>query len=123
MTINTKPNEVLLLNLINSIILIYTQNYLFCSKKKIFLQNKLKIPMTHLFKVQLQHSDMFVKGIDLEKSTITYQIREKDTGKSMESEITVPFFINEVEQKIEFSGGRYIAIGLAALINQVLNVI
>jgi hypothetical protein len=79
--------------------------------------------MTHLFKVQLQHSDMFVKGIDLEKSTITYQIREKDTGKSMESEITVPFFINEVEQKIEFSGGRYIAIGLAALINQVLNVI
>lgn len=79
--------------------------------------------MTHLFKVQLQHSDMFVRGIDLEKSTITYQIRDKNTGQSMESETTVPFFINEVEQKVEFSGGRYIAIGLAALINQVLNVL
>lgn len=79
--------------------------------------------MTHLFKVQLQHSDMFVKGIDLERSMITYQIRDKITGQSIESETTVPFFINEVEQKIEFSGGRYIAIGLAALINQVLNVL
>jgi len=76
--------------------------------------------MTHLFKVQLQHSDMFVRGIDLEKSTITYQIRDKNTGQSMESETTAPFFINEVEQKVEFSGGRYIAISLAALINQVL---
>jgi len=76
--------------------------------------------MTHLFKVQLQHSDMFVRGIDLEKGTITYQIRDKNTGQSMESETTTPFIINEVEQKVEFSGGRYLAIGLAALINQVL---
>ena len=80
--------------------------------------------MTHLFKVPLQHSDMFVKAIDLEKSSISYQIRDKITGIQMESEtLAAPFFINEVEQKIEFSGGRYIAIGLAALINQVLNVL
>lgn len=77
--------------------------------------------MTHLFKVQLQHSDMFVKEIDFEKTMIRYQIRDKLSGNLMEAELYVPFFINEVEQKVEFSGGRFIAIGLAALINQVLN--
>ena len=76
--------------------------------------------MTHLFKVPLQHSDIFVKEIDLEKSMIRYQIRDKISGNQMESESHVPFFVNETEQKIEFSGGRYIAIGLAVLINQVL---
>lgn len=76
--------------------------------------------MTHLFKVQLQHSDMFVKEIDLEKTMIRYQIRDKLNGNLMEAESYVPFFINEVEQKIEFSGGRFIGISLAALINQTL---
>lgn len=79
--------------------------------------------MIHLFKVQLQHSDLFVKELDLERSMIRYQIRDKVTGNIMEPETNVPFFINEVEQKIEFSGGRYIAISLVALINQVLNVL
>jgi hypothetical protein len=79
--------------------------------------------MTHLFKVPLQHSDMFVKGIDLERSIIQFQVRDKLTGNLLEPEQNVPFFVNEVEQKVEFSGGRYIAIGLAALINQVLNVL
>lgn len=76
--------------------------------------------MTHLFKIPIQNSDMFVKGIDIEKNLITYQVRDKLTGNLLEPEQTVSFTINEVEQKVEFSGGRYIAIGLAALINQVL---
>ena len=37
----------------------------------------------HLFKVQLQHSDMFIVAIDLAAETITYQIREH-TGKLLE---------------------------------------
>ena len=74
--------------------------------------------MAHLFKVQLQHSDMFVRMIDLEKSKIQYSVRDKLTGNLLEPEQNVPFIVNEVEQKVEFSGGRYITIGLAVLINQ-----
>lgn len=76
--------------------------------------------MTHLFKIQLQHSDMFIKELDIEKNMIRFQIRDKNNGTLMEAESYVPFIINEMEQKIEF-GARFIAVGLANHIIQILN--
>jgi hypothetical protein len=76
--------------------------------------------MTHLVKVQLQHSDMFVKILDLEKNLITFQIRDKISGILLEPETTLPFVVNELEQKIEF-GARYIQFGLAQIISNYLN--
>lgn len=76
--------------------------------------------MTHLVKIQLQHSDMFVKTLDVEKNLITFQIRDKITGNLLEPETTLPFTVNEMQQKIEF-GSRYIALGLAQIISQHLN--
>jgi hypothetical protein len=77
--------------------------------------------MKHLYKVGLQLSDMFISELDIEKSMIRYTIRDKISGQLIEPEHYVPFTVNENEQKVEFNGGRYIAIGLAALINQVLS--
>lgn len=73
----------------------------------------------HLYKVQLQNADMFVKDLDFNSQMIRYQIRDKSTGALMESESHVKFEINEVEQKIEF-GSRFINLGFAILISDVL---
>ena len=42
--------------------------------------------MTHFVKVQLELSDLFIREITAD--TITYQVREKDTGKLLEAEKT-----------------------------------
>jgi hypothetical protein len=76
--------------------------------------------MTHLVKIQLQHSDMFVRSLDIEKNLITFQIRDKITGHLLEPEITQPFVVNDPEQKIEF-GARFIHIGLAQIVATHLN--
>lgn len=76
--------------------------------------------MTHLYKVGLQFADMFIRELDTEKNTIRYTIRDKVSGQLLEPEVNVPFIINELEQKIEFSGGRFIAIGFAAIIAETL---
>lgn len=75
--------------------------------------------MTHLYKVPLQNSDLFVREIDLDSYRIRYEIRDKITGSLMESPSYVPFTVNEQEQKIEFNG-RFIAIGLVGIISHVL---
>lgn len=74
---------------------------------------------THLYKIQLQMSDMFVKELDFNTQMIRYQIRDKSTGVLLESESYVKFDINDVEQKIEF-GSRFINLGFAIMISDTL---
>lgn len=76
--------------------------------------------MTHLYKVSLQHADMFIRELNLENNTIRFEIRDKNTGVLMEPEIVSKFMVNELEQKIIFAGGRFINIGLAILIGETL---
>lgn len=71
--------------------------------------------MTHLFKINLQFSDIFIKELNIKNRIITFQIRDKNNGNLMEPETSMPFLINENEEKIEF-GARFIAIGLAEII-------
>jgi len=76
--------------------------------------------MTHLFKVSLQFADMFISKLDFESQMIQFQIRDKETGVTMESESHVKFIVNELDQKI-YMGSRFIDLRLALLISTTLN--
>lgn len=39
-----------------------------------------------LYKVPLEHSDLFITHVDLEKATITYTVRDKESGRLLEPE-------------------------------------
>ena len=72
--------------------------------------------MKHLVKVCLQNSDMFVSNI--ENNKITYEIRDKVSGKNLEAIKTSTFTVSE--QKIDFDN-RFIALPLFNYLNQILN--
>jgi hypothetical protein len=44
----------------------------------------------HIFKVQLDLSDMFIYNIDVDKKLITYEVREKDNGHLLEPRHNAP---------------------------------
>lgn len=70
----------------------------------------------HMFKVPLQHSDMFVRGIDFKNKMIEYSIHTQDGGllePIKKSKFT------ESEVRIDFDG-RYIAYDYAVHISNTL---
>jgi hypothetical protein len=73
--------------------------------------------MTHLFKIPLQNSDMFVKSIDFNTKLIDYSIRDKETGNLLEPSSITPFTIDG--NKLNF-GSRFIALEYAKIIQQLL---
>ncbi len=74
--------------------------------------------MTHLFKVPLQHSDMFVSALNAENQTITWQIFTKE-GKPMEPVKTEKYTVHNGE--FLFDKNRAISLQLAETINETLN--
>lgn len=74
--------------------------------------------MKHLFKVSLQHSDLFVSAVSTDKNTITWQIYDK-TGKPMEPEKTEKYVVHNNE--MIFDKNRSLPLALAETINQTLN--
>lgn len=74
--------------------------------------------MTHLFKVQLQHSDLFVSAIDPIKKLISYELREKNTGVLLEPSNFSKFEV--LEDRISFDK-RQIPIPVVKMIVETLN--
>jgi hypothetical protein len=74
--------------------------------------------MLHLYKIDLEHSDMFIRGIDLKKNLIEYQILDKQ-GKAMEPIKKDKFILNGTE--VIFDKNRTLHINLINHINQTLN--
>jgi hypothetical protein len=72
----------------------------------------------HLFKVELEHSDMFIRGLDFKTQLIEYQIFDKE-GKPMEPLKKDKFVLNKGE--IIFDKNRYIASDFASHIASILN--
>lgn len=58
--------------------------------------------MTHLFKIPLQHADMFISHIDIEKHLISYEMRDKNSGILIEPPINNDVF-SVLEDRISFS--------------------
>jgi hypothetical protein len=75
--------------------------------------------MTHLFKIALEHSDMFIRGLDIDNQLIEYQIVDKLSGKPMEPIKKDKFFVNQ--DQIVFDKNRTLHIELVSRINQTLN--
>lgn len=73
--------------------------------------------MTHLFKIPLQNSDMFVKSIDFNTKLIDYSIRDKNTGNLLEPISITPFTIDG--DKITF-GSRFIGLEYAKAVQELL---
>ena len=73
--------------------------------------------MKHLFKVPLPTADMFVSALNMEDQAISYEVREKDTVKLLETPSTVPFEV--IENRISF-GGRFINLQYAEEIAETL---
>lgn len=74
--------------------------------------------MIHLFKVPLEHSDMFIRSLDLKTQLIEYQVFGKD-GKPMEPLKEDKFIINE--DTIIFDKSRFINLEYATYIAETLN--
>lgn len=74
--------------------------------------------MTHLFKIQLPNSDMFIREIVGDR--ITYEVREKDTGKLLEHQRTSKFDVGS-DQCVHFDN-RYIHVSVFARVLQTLAV-
>jgi len=74
--------------------------------------------MIHLFKIELQLSDMFIRELLFDTNTIWYQIRDKQTGALLEPESKQKFEIQG--DKITF-GSRFIHINLAKYVNNILH--
>ncbi len=74
--------------------------------------------MTHLFKVQLQHSDLFISAIDPIKCLISYEVRDKKTGLLLEPSSFSKFEV--LEDKISFDK-RQIPIPIVQQIVETLN--
>lgn len=72
--------------------------------------------MNHLFKVELERSDMFIRSID--DTHIVYQVREKDTGKLMEAEKKSVYTI-ATDKRVYFDS-RFIALDLFNHIKNIL---
>lgn len=75
--------------------------------------------MVHLFKVPLQHADMFIRAINLKDSTITYQMLDKITAAPLEPLKNDKFIVNKGQ--ILFDKNRFIDLQYAQLIDQTLN--
>lgn len=65
--------------------------------------------MTHLFKIQNQFADVFIKKIN--KDDLIYEVRDKTTGVLMEPERTARYYIDELQKKIHFDE-RYMSFEL-----------
>lgn len=74
--------------------------------------------MTHIFKVTLSNSDMFIHQVDWTNKTIKYSIRDKDNGKKLEPLKTSPF-VTEGEM-IHFDY-RHITVNYLKEIDRILN--
>lgn len=58
--------------------------------------------MIHLFKVPLQHADMFISSIDTKNHLISYTMRDKNTGTLIEPPIVNDVF-EVLQDRISFS--------------------
>lgn len=74
--------------------------------------------MTHLFKVPLEHSDMFIRGLNMTNNFITYQIYDS-FGKPMEPIKEDKYLVRQ--DQIIFDKNRSLHIKLVERINQFLN--
>jgi len=74
--------------------------------------------MIHLFKVQLQHSDMFIKRLSFTTKMIVYSIRDKVTGNLLEP-VKVSKFEEASDGTIKFDE-RFIATPFAKYIQETL---
>lgn len=74
---------------------------------------------TSLFRLPLQHSDMFVRSIDFNNQIIKYRIYDKEKGTPMEPERESKFTISE--SQIDFDNVRFINYDLARFIEEKLN--
>jgi hypothetical protein len=73
----------------------------------------------HIFKVQLINSDLFISGVDLINKTLTYQLRDKYSGKLLEPEFkNSKFTVNSSQAHFD---SRFINLDLLTHIQQVLN--
>lgn len=72
--------------------------------------------MTHLLKIPLDLSDLFIAAID--EKYITYQIRDKETGRLLEPPRKSPYMV--LEDKIQFDM-RFIPIVKAQYAAQLLS--
>lgn len=71
----------------------------------------------HVFKLELEYSDIFIYDLDLPNKTITYEVRDKDEGKLMEPRCQSK--LQFTEDKILFDH-RHITKPLAAYIVAIL---
>lgn len=74
----------------------------------------------HLVKIyHFQHSDMFVRGLDMQKKTINYQIVDKITGQAMEPIKNDPFVFDG--DQIVFDKNRTLHKEIVKYIDKTLN--
>lgn len=74
--------------------------------------------MTHLYKIENQFADIFIKTIT--KENIIYEVRDKITGVLMEPERTAKYYIDELQKKIHYDE-RYMSFDLFNRAYSVLN--
>lgn len=50
----------------------------------------------------MNYADVFVRTINPEKSTITYEVRDKNTGILVEPRRETPFIVNDITKMVHF---------------------
>lgn len=58
--------------------------------------------MIHLFKLCNKFADIFISNIDDKAETITYDVRDKETGIMTEPKRQTKFIINDVSKMVHF---------------------
>lgn len=72
-----------------------------------------------LYKVPLEHSDLFITNVDLEKATITYTVRDKENGRLLEPESVDSKITVTPDGKANFDN-RWLAVQMLPYIAQQL---